>query len=623
MTFIAELRRRNVIRMAGLYLVGAWLITQVAATLLPVYDAPGWVMKAVVALLAIGFFVALVFAWVFELTPDGLKRDAEVAPEQSIAPQTAKRMDRMIVAGLIAVITLLAIERVWFAQHDVPAEAVIATEAAVSKPRTLVAATVNPKSIAVLAFANMSADKDNEYFSDGIAEEILNALAQIDDLKVAGRTSSFHFKGRNENLQTIGATLGVAHVLEGSVRKQGDKVRITAQLIRVDDGFHVWSDTYDGNLVDVFALQEQIARAITDELKVVLVGAQQQRLVPVATTNAEAYALYLRATSIFDRRDGPSFPDAVAALEQAIALDPKFARAHSRLAALHVVMGSFGGVELAKMHRRVLQHANDALALDPTLAEPHAAMGLSYGKQRGGLIQQREELDRAVQRDPDDVTSNFWSGLSLLMTGYREKGLAQIEHALAIDAMMPNVVRWRGIVFLYDNDLDRAEEFLTRARSSGLFMANRELSEIAYARGDVDEAIRLWPEGSRNLLLTLPPGSTEILASGIYGDAAARKRALQTLDEFLATSPPQVPGPIPLVLLRLGEPARATELLSHTLSGDNADLFSRMWTPLGKPLRDLPQFPEFLRSQGFFALWDKYGPPDLCQHVGEGNYRCD
>ncbi|MCX7033079.1 MAG: hypothetical protein NT046_03795, partial [Arenimonas sp.] len=203
MSLIAELRRRNVIRMAGLYLVGAWLAVQVAATLLPVFGAPGWVMKVLVGLLALGFPAALVFSWVFELTPDGLKRDGEVAANESLAPRTAQRMNRMLLAVMALALGYFAVDKFVLApgreaSSDSPATAASGAEAAEA---------INAKSIAVLAFANMSADKENEYFSDGVAEEILNALAKIDDLKVAGRTSSFYFKGRNESLAAIGSTL--------------------------------------------------------------------------------------------------------------------------------------------------------------------------------------------------------------------------------------------------------------------------------------------------------------------------------------------------------------------------------------------------------------------------------
>lgn len=221
MNFLAELQRRNVIRMAGLYLVGAWLVVQVAATLLPVFGAPEWVMKVLVGLLALGFLAALVFSWVFELTPDGLKRDDDVAAKESTAPQTAQRMNRMLLVVMALALGYFAVDKFLLA----PGRDASSTRLADTSPKTAasttvgaaaldapVAPTIDAKSIAVLAFANMSADADNEYFSDGVAEEILNALAKIDDLKVAGRTSSFYFKGRNEPLPTIGSTLGVAHV---------------------------------------------------------------------------------------------------------------------------------------------------------------------------------------------------------------------------------------------------------------------------------------------------------------------------------------------------------------------------------------------------------------------------
>jgi TolB-like protein len=623
MSLLAELRRRNVIRMAGLYLVGAWLVTQVAGTVLPMFGAPEWVARSVVLLLVIGFVPALVFAWVFELTPEGIKREGEVAPVESLAPRTARRMDRLLLVALLLALGYFAVDKFLLAPAREPAASAVATGAAAAAAPAPQAATVaDPKSIAVLAFANRSADQDNEYFADGISDEILNALAQVEDLKVAGRTSSFYFKGRNESLATIGRTLGVAHVLEGSVRKQGDKLRIIATLLRVSDGGELWSETFDGTDADVFALQEKIARRVTSELKVALDAGQQTRLVAAGTTNPDAYALYLRASAIFDRRDISSFPSAVAALEQAIAMDPKFARAYSRLSALTTIGAAYGGVDLQQDHQRVMQLAGAALALDPTLAEPHAVMGQSFARLTGGLLQQRQSFERALQLDPDDVTSNFWFGLTLINTGYRAEGLARIERALALDPMLPNALRWRGVTYLFDGDLDRAEDYLTRARASGLMLADRELSEIAYLRGDAAKAIRLWPEGSRSLLVLLPPGSAEVLAAGIYGDAEARREALATLDAFLAKRPRQVTGLIPLALYRLGEPQRTIDLLMTTSSADNTDLYIRMWSPLGLALRQQPRFPEFLRAKGFFALWDQYGPPDLCRKAPDGGYLC-
>ncbi len=340
MKLLAELKHRNVIRMAGLYLVGAWLLVQVAATLLPVFDAPEWVMKVLVGLLAFGFLATLVFSWIYELTPDGLKRDGEVGAAQSLAPQTARRMDRMLLVVMALALGYFAVDKFVLAPGRVstptPAAAAepIAPEAAASvgtEANNTAAGTsataAGPKSIAVLAFADLSQAKDQEYFSDGVAEEILNALAKIDDLKVAGRTSSFYFKGRNETLATISSTLGVAHVLEGSVRKQGDRLRISAKLLRVSDGVEMWSDTFDGTDADIFALQETIAQQVTSQLKVALNTGQDGRLVEVGTTDPDAYAAYLRATDVFNRRYSSRFEEAIAALEQALTRDPQFARA--------------------------------------------------------------------------------------------------------------------------------------------------------------------------------------------------------------------------------------------------------------------------------------------------------
>ncbi|HMK73039.1 MAG TPA: protein kinase, partial [Myxococcaceae bacterium] len=297
-------------------------------------------------------------------------------------------------------------------------------------------------SIAVLPFVNLSSDKEQEYFSDGISEEILDALARVKGLKVAGRTSSFHFKGRNDDLRTIGETLGVANLLEGSVRKQGNRVRITAQLIQVADGFHLWSKTFEGDLTDVFDLQERIARAITGELKVVLQGEQRTRLVPVATTNPEAYALYLQATTIFNRREGPRFHDAIAQVEQAVRLDPGYARAWSRLATLQVLLPIYFPSELDSSLASAELAARRAIALEPSLAEPHAVLGLTYERERR-YLEAREAYRRALELDPDDVTANFWFGAHLITAGYVRQGEQVLDKVLAIDPIVPNPLGWR------------------------------------------------------------------------------------------------------------------------------------------------------------------------------------
>ena len=622
MSLIAELKRRNVIRMAGLYLVGAWLITQVAATVLPLFGSPDWIARSIVVLLMAGFIPTLVIAWIFELTPDGLKRDAEVTPEQSMAPQTARKMERSILLLFAIALAFFGFDKVYLAPKREARLVSVATQSITQKAAQK-EISENEKSIAVLAFENRSADKNNEYFSDGVAEEILNSLAKVKDLKVAGRTSSFFFKGKNESLSTIGKTLGVAHVLEGSVRKQGNQLRITSQLIRVSDGFQMWSETFDGSDADIFALQEKIAQQVTSELQVALSAGQQGRLVEVGTSSPVAYALFLQATAIFNRRDTVQYQDAIAALQKALVLDPKYARAHSRLATLYATLGAYMDVDYRQTNAKAIAEANAALMLDSSLAEPHAVLGLTYGKQRGGYLRQREEFERAIALDPNDVNSNFWYGLSLVMTGYREAGIARLEHALSIDSMMPNIVRWRGVMYYLDGDLANAELYLNRARSFGLLFADRELSYIAFQRGDGAAAIRKWTMGTRGLQKNLPAGSTEIIASAIFGDAAAKSRAQALIDDVLAQPRPHSTGMLPLSLLLLDKPANALSLVLKMPEIDNSDFFARLWSSHGKQARVLPEFPAFLREMGLIVLWDKHGPPDRCKKNGTGDYRCE
>ena len=601
MSLFAELKQRKLVQWSVAYVAAAFALLQGVDIVAQRFGWPESIERILIIASCIGFFVTLLLAWYHG------ERGA----------QKVSGVELLLLSLLLAIGGAL----LWkFAPKSPVSAAASAMTAASAAP---VANTAPAKSIAVLAFTDLSPQHDQEYFSDGMAEEILNALAQVKDMKVAGRTSSFFYKGRNEDLRAIGKALDVANVLEGSVRKQGDKVRITAQLIRSEDGFHLWSESYDGDLKDVFALQEKIARAITDQLQVVLEGDQKTRLVPATTSNPEAYSLYLQATSIFDRRDSPRYPDAIADLQQAIKLDPKFARAHSRLAALSVVQSSYNDVDVTRMHTQVLEHALAALALDPTLAEPHAAMGLSWGLLPGGRLKEREEFEQALRLDPDDVTSNFWYGLSLVETDYRKRGIAMFDHALAVDPMMPNVVRWRGKMFRYAGDLDNAELFMKRARSNGLTIADRDLAEIAFDRGDAATAIRQWPDGARNLLLKLPPGDPEILSAGMFGDAAAKTRALRVLDAYLAKPHTQVSGQIPVILVLLGQPRRALELLRTTRLGDTSDIFALVWSPAGKQIRALPEFSALLKKMGFIELWDKYGPPDDCRRVAPGNYLCE
>ncbi len=431
MSFLAELKRRNVIRMAGLYLVGAWLLIQIAETLLPAFDVPGWVLRAIIIVLALGFLPALVFSWVYELTPEGLKRDAEVDPTRSIAPQTAQRMDRLILAGLAAVIVVVAADRFWPRAEKAGSESTLVKDSSPSASSAGAKVDSYPglaRSIAVLPFVNMSADPEQEYFSDGLSEEILNLLAQIRELKVSGRTSSFSFKGKDTPIPEIGQLLGVAHVLEGSVRKSGDRLRITAQLIETDSGFHLWSETFDREMQDIFVIQTEIAGSIAEALKMSLLGRDQAAPVAQTAASLPAYDLFLQARRLIQGRTKSGLEAARKLLDEALMLDPDYAAAlvasAQAVLLLHDGVTAYGNIppeDAAAIAQALLDRA---LALDPGLAEAHAVQGLLYGDVRRDYLRAEAALTRALALNPSLSDALHWRAEVLGNTGRLREQLA-------------------------------------------------------------------------------------------------------------------------------------------------------------------------------------------------------
>jgi len=324
----SELKRRNVIRVALAYIVTAWLLLQLSDVVLNNIEAPDWVFQSIMLVLAIGFPIALLFAWAYEMTPDGLKKEKEVDRSQSITPATGRKLDFVIIGMLVVALGYFLWERQSYVAPS-------GETAAVNSPATGPASLIK-RSIAVLPFINMSSDQDQEWFADGLTEEILNALARAPDLLVAARTSSFNFKGSKAPIQEIAKTLGVAHVLEGSVRRGGDRLRVTAQLIRANDGFHLWSETYDRSSDDVIAIQEDVAIAIANALETAMDPEALQQMVSAGTSSVPAYEAYLEALAYLARssQSGDELLSlkSRAALERAQELDPEFAAAHWELA---------------------------------------------------------------------------------------------------------------------------------------------------------------------------------------------------------------------------------------------------------------------------------------------------
>lgn len=574
-SFLAELKRRNVLRAAVLYIAATWALSQGVSQLTPALDLPDWATRAFLIACGIGFPIALVLVWNF----DSLLREIR----RALSPESP---------------------------------APIATDAGVAT-NAETPVEIPHKSIAVLPFVDLSPTHDQEYFSDGVAEEILNALVKLKGLKVAGRTSSFLFKGRNEDLRNVGRMLTVAHVLEGSVRKHGERVRITVQLIQTCDGYHLWSDNFDGDLSDLFELQERIARAIARELDVLLHG--DQRLVPVATIDPEAYALYLEASGIYNRRDVAHFAQAAEMLTQAITLDHRFARAYSRLAAVHALQSNSPGADMDVIVATVMKEAAQASALDPGLGEPYTAIAAACHHAHR-FIEGRDALDKAQKLQPEDAAVWYWSGTMLLMDGYAALACEWLDRCLSLDPLYPAAMLWRGIGYLMAGDFNHAERLFEQARGAGLVHAGLSMHEITAAQGHPREAAVQLARGMVFLAAGLPKETLEVLAHGVYGDSVDRARALALIDEFVATHPASLPGAIPYALLLMGETTRALDLGRRCCSANDVLYYHRLWMPSMRSTRRSPQFHAFARDMGLVALWDRYGPPDGAHRDAVGEY---
>jgi TolB-like protein len=494
MSLFEELKRRNVVRVGVVYLIVAWLLAQVADLLLESFQAPEWVIQAILIVLLVGFPVALILAWAFELTPEGIKKEKDVDRSQSITTRTGRKLDRTIIAVLILGLAYF----VWESRFSPAENEETAAPAIAEVPES------TAKSIAVLPFVNMSSDSEQEYFSDGISEEILNSLAKIKELKVAGRTSSFAFKGKNQDLRQIGETLGVEHILEGSVRKSGAKVRITAQLIQVDDGFHLWSETYDRELDDVFAIQDEIATAILIQLKAQLLDGEQI-VISTPEVNSEAYDYYLLARQRIYERSRPALEAAADLLDKAIAIDPDYAPAYAQrgITALLLSVDSYGTLPEEQSQTQAKLYLDQALRLDPQQPEALAGLGLYYNNIPGKTTESIETLEKALAINPSLINASNWLQVAYGDAGRLVETMKILEQMVERDPLYrPGIHNLHGF-HIGRMELDKAQATIDRIRP---FMPNDPLvytleAQMLYARGNaarglnlMEKAVELRPE---------------------------------------------------------------------------------------------------------------------------------
>lgn len=622
MSLLTELKRRNVIRMGGLYLVGAWLVVQVAATLLPTFDAPAWVMKVLVALLATGFLAVLVFSWLYELTPEGLKRDADVLPSESIAPQTARRMDRLIVLGLMAVIGVIAADRLW-PRADTPT----ATKAGAPPPADAAVAsalTADPSppstpanSIAVLPFADLSQAGDQAYFSDGMAEEILNVLAKVEGLQVASRTSAFAFKGQETlGVPAIAGQLGVRHVLEGSVRRAGNTLRITAQLIDAKSDRHLWSETFDRPLTaeNVFAIQDEISRAIVAALVKALPAADVGAVAKARTSaNLGAYDNYLKARDLVRSRRQLRIADEL--LETSLQQDPKYAPSWELRAGLQPLLGEYTDTPLTldELDRRGIDYADRALSLAPESARAlavkanirvTAAQGLRARHDLGEVI---VDLERSLAMDPDSTDVMNWLGITLGLVGRLDESLDVFQRCVRIDllasACSENEYDTLFVLGRHDEAWQRYLDALDRGAVTDQWTNFPMLARFGQQAAFVfaSNQSRYLPRWNGHAALyeahrTLDADHGELL-SAIRAFAQREGIALDN-------------GYVTMLLTPLG---------AHELKP-----FAQMsWSKDYRRYRQSPQFKQRIRDIGVYDYWQTSGFPDVCQAVEPDDFRCD
>ena len=575
-SFFAELRRRNVYKVAVAYAVVGWLVMQVAATVVPALHLPEGLTTAVVVVVLLGFPIALVIAWAFEMTPEGMKRTADISPDEIRAmPYWSKRKFAAFVMGVVIIAAgLLAYQLL-------------------RPPGSTVIASSSNKSIAVLPLLNESGDPKDEYFSDGLSEELIAALAQIRELKVIGRSSSFRFKERKEEPKVIGEKLGVATLLEGTVRKQGDRVRIVAELINAANGIELWSQTFDRELKDIFEVQEEIAAAVASSLKMTLLGSEERPAARPATQNTEAHNAYLLGHFHFQRRNVEDYRKAVSHFDEAIRLDPSYALAYTERSEAWTLIGDLTG-QGKTAWPKARSDAEQAVAIAPDLAEAHGALGWVRFFTEWKFAEGLKELRRAKELSPSNPTANDLLTRVLVYLGNLPEAEKLARQAIELDplAFTPpfNLAR----ILWFEGKLDEADAAARTAAElqPGAASTHRYQVFVAIQRGDTEAALReaqLEPDDTyRRFELAL--------AHFARKDRAAADAALA---ELITQSRDIAAYQIAEVYAFRGETDKAFEWLQISFDSHDSGMLSVVVDPLLRNLRDDPRYKALVEKMNF------------------------
>jgi TolB-like protein/Flp pilus assembly protein TadD len=585
--FFSELKRRNVYKVAVAYAVVAWLLLQAASIFLPAFDAPPWVMKIFIIVIIFGFPVALIFSWAFEITPEGIKLESEIEPSKSMT----RRTGRKIVAVTIALAVVAGGLFVYQVVRPVGTFLRDARQIEEGRPGGASLPIAN-KSIAVLPFDNLSRDPDNAYFCEGVQDEILTRLAKVADLKVISRTSTQHFKSTPDNLPQIAKQLGVAHILEGSIQKASDQVRVNVQLINALTDAHLWGDTYDRKLTDIFAVESEIAKTIVDTLQAKLTGSEKRALASRPTENPEAYQLYLQGRFFWNKRTAADLRKAIDYFNQAIAKDLNYALAYAGLAQTYIVFSAFNGGAPADSFPQAEAAAKKALALDPSLSDALTALASCKASYEFKFGDAMKEYERVIQLNPNDATAHHWLAVdTFASTGQYGRELAEMKRALELDPLSLIINSNLGVTYIHGGRLDEAIAQLRKTieMDSNFYVARCHYGSALELQGKTAEAIEQYEKAAA---ITDDPIALGLLGH-LYAMVGRKDEARKILEQLrqLRTQRYTAAYTLALVALGLGDRNEALDWLEQSYRDRDGNYIGYIRIdPLLAPLHRDPRF---------------------------------
>lgn len=616
MSLFNELKRRNVFKVAVAYTVAAWLLLQIVDLVLENINSPDWVMQVFMLAMAVGFPIAIIIAWAFEMTPDGIKLEKHVVRDNSITLKTGKKLNGGIIMILSVLVVFLLTDRFRGKTPTEPASESTRTEKAPDKASQTNAEETS-KSIAVLPFRDMSAAQDQVYFGEGIAEELLNALVKLDGLDVASRTSAFSLVDENLDIPTIAARLGVTTILEGSIRTSGRQVRVTAQLIDVNEDVHLWSETYNGSLDDIFKIQDEITAKIIEAMKIQLGGESIMPAAAELTQNAEAYQLYLQGRHFWRQRSAESLQRSIKLFKQAIALDPGFHRAWSNLAVAYRNLPAYDySVSMGEYATLSIDAAEQALQINPNSSEALTVIADNYALLCNST-DAAHKFQNAIGANPQDPTAHHWYAIFLMERGHINEAFEQIRLARRIDPLISAVISVESTLLKIQGDFQQAASLARQAAELGIYQGSSYYEGLAEAQqGNFEQARKLMEAGLSDV--------DELQLNGIKLFIDAMEDPAKTGDFELFMSGLNVipPNNIYLfneMLANLG----SSQFFSYTEIPNCAEINESVWAKSFRTQRGKPQFFNFMEKIGAVDYWRKYGWPDDCASLDQTLAECD